>query len=199
MSVKVIEIMTAPPSLDEVLRYMKAGQMPDKDITSAANMAIERICTATRARACYKELPVELLGGGEIRLGSLRLESTNLESRLSGCSSAYVFAATVGSEVDRIIRAESTRSSLSGLCADAAGSAAIECACDEVNEQIRVACEREGKHTKTRFSAGYGDLSIEYQKDICSLLETKKNIGVALGEGGMMNPQKSVTAIIGVY
>ncbi len=199
MSISVIEFDVGRPSLEEVLAFMRAGKVPDKEIFDAAERATALVCGAVRARACFVKLPLKLLGGGKMSLGKLEFESKSLENRLSVCSFAYVFAVTVGADVDRIIRAESARSSLSGLCADAVGSAAVEHACDILNEQINAICESEGYGTKTRFSAGYGDLSIEYQKDIAHILDTKKNIGAALGAGGMMTPTKTVTAIIGVY
>lgn len=195
----VVEIKVVRPNSDEVLRYMKAGKHPDVGTVKSAEEAIDKICSATNARGCYVRCVIELCGNGKIRLGSLELESKSLEGRLEGCSEAYIFAVTVGSEVDRIIRMESARSSLSGLSADAAGSAMVESVADELNAKIDAIVKREGRGTRTRFSAGYGDLSIEYQREICALLDTKKNIGVALGDGGMMTPTKSVTAIIGVY
>lgn len=195
----VVEIKAKKPCTYEVLRYMRAGKDPDSDIVLSAEAAIDRVYAVAKARGCYMRCALELLGEGKIKVGALEFESESLETRLSGCSEAYIFAVTVGSEVDRIIRAESAKSSLLGLCADAAGSAMVESACDELNEQIDVACRGEGKKIKSRFSAGYGDLSIDYQEDICRLLDTKKNIGVALVGTGMMTPTKSVTAIIGVY
>ncbi len=199
MNVKVIEIKATAPAVDEVLAFMRAGKTSDVEIVSAAQHAIEKVYGATQARACYLRCPLELLGGGRIKLCGLEIISESLEKRLKDCSEAYIFAATVGSEVDRIIRAEAAKSGLFGLCADAAGSAAVESVCDRLNDEISAICKREGKDTKTRFSAGYGDMSLEYQREICDLLDTKKHIGVALGAGVMMMPSKSVTAIIGVY
>ena len=198
MSIINVKVNAKKPSVDEVLAFMRAGKNPDNEIVSAASIGIEKIYSASNSRVCYKKCDLEFLGDGKMRIGSLILESKSLENRLSGCSEAYVFAATIGTEADRIIRAESVKSALSGLCADAAGSAMVESVCDEFNDSIIALCNMEGHATVTRFSAGYGDLSLEYQKDICSLLDTKKNIGVSLGGGGMMTPTKSVTAIIGV-
>ena len=50
---------------------------------------------------------------------------------------------------------------------------------------------------KPRFSPGYGDLSLEVQKEIFSLLDCPRKIGVSLGDSLLMTPSKSVTAIIG--
>ena len=199
MSISVMEIKADKPSVEEVLRYMRAGKDPECDVVLSAEGGIEKIYSAVKARACYKKCDLEFLGDGKMRIGTLFLESKSLEKRLAECKFAYVFAATISTEADRIIRAESVRSALSGLCADAAGSAMVEAVCDAFNDSMIALCEAEGYSTKPRFSAGYGDLSVECQRDICALLDTKKNIGVSLGAGGMMTPLKSVTAIIGVY
>jgi hypothetical protein len=199
MSVTVIEQVAKKPSVDEVLRYMRAGKNPDAEVILSAERGIDAVYFASRIRACYKKCELEFLGDGKMRIGTLFVESRSLENRLSDCNSAYIFAITIGAEVDRIIRLESAKSSLSGLSADAAGSAMVEAACDEFNDRIIALCNAEGRSAKPRFSAGYGDFSIENQVEICNLLDIKKNIGVALGSGGMMTPVKSVTAIIGVY
>ena len=85
-----------------------------------------------------------------------------------------------------------------GLAADAAGTAAVEELCDELCRRLEKKSNDAGECTISRFSAGYGDLSIEYQKDIVNLLEPKKHIGVSLSMGGMMTPTKTVTAIVGI-
>ena len=69
----------------------------------------------------------------------------------------------------------------------------IENVCDLFNKKIN----GEYQYTKSRFSPGYGDLPIEFQRDIFSVLNLNKNIGVYLTEGMQMTPSKSVTAIIG--
>ena len=52
-------------------------------------------------------------------------------------------------------------------------------------------------YTKNRFSPGYGDFDIVYQKDIFAILDCPKRIGLTLNSSLMMSPSKSVTAIIG--
>ena len=51
---------------------------------------------------------------------------------------------------------------------------------------------------KPRFSPGYGDLSLDTQKDIFSVLNCPKNIGVYLNDSLLMSPSKSVTAFAGI-
>ena len=51
--------------------------------------------------------------------------------------------------------------------------------------------------TKMRFSPGFGDLSLENQKQFFKALELEK-IGLRLTDSLMIVPEKSVTAIVGV-
>jgi hypothetical protein len=49
-----------------------------------------------------------------------------------------------------------------------------------------------------RYSPGYGDFPLSEQRHIFALLDVTRRIGVSLTEGGLMLPQKSVTALIGL-
>jgi len=51
--------------------------------------------------------------------------------------------------------------------------------------------------TKHRYSPGYGDLPLEYQKDLFALLQLDK-LGVAITERCLLVPEKSVIAISGI-
>ena len=50
---------------------------------------------------------------------------------------------------------------------------------------------------RPRFSPGYGDFDIRYQKSIMRMLDCAKNIGLTMTDSYMMTPTKSVTAVIG--
>ena len=53
-------------------------------------------------------------------------------------------------------------------------------------------------YLRPRFSPGYGDFSILYQKDVLRMLDAPKKIGLTMTDGYMLTPTKSVTAIIGI-
>lgn len=197
MRVEALNLKINTPDISEVKRYMRAGKDESQELDAAVREQIEKVYRATTPRACYVKLPLVICGDA-IKIGSFEMKSQSLAKRLDGCIFAYIFAATVGSEVDRLIRASSVRSSLLGLITDASGSAAVEDACDELCRMFSESEKTDGCKTVTRFSCGYGDLSIEYQNDILKMLDAKKNIGVTLTLGGMMTPTKTVTAIVGV-
>ena len=64
--------------------------------------------------------------------------------------------------------------------------------CDDMKKEYSD-CE----HT-SRFSPGYGDFDIGFQKEIFKLLNCPKNIGLSLCDSFIMSPSKSVSAIIGL-
>ena len=186
-----------PPDISEVKRYMRAGGDSHDTLDIAVREEIEKISCVATPKACFVRLPIDFCDDG-VKIGSLRMQSESLKKRLDGCELAYIFAATVGSEVDRVIRASSIKSGLLGFAADASGSAAVEQACDTLCRMFLENEREAGLVTVPRFSCGYGDLSIEYQGEILDMLDAKKNIGVTLTLGGMMTPTKTVTAIVGV-
>ncbi len=181
----------------EILRYMRAHGETDKimqSVTDAEKLVLE----AASCRACWTRVEVKELSENSLALGNIEVVSADLSKRLSGCNSAFVFAVTAGVGVDRVIRASEVKSPLLSLACDAAGSALAEELCNQIDASLAAEVKTEGKQTVKRFSAGYGDLSLECQKDICALLDTPKNIGASLTDGIMIAPCKTVTAIIGI-
>ena len=82
--------------------------------------------------------------------------------------------------------------------AQAAAAALIEDCCDEENERLRAEAAERGLKLRPRFSPGYGDFSIEHQRDIARELDTPRRIGLTVTDSCMLAPMKSVTAVIGI-
>ncbi len=141
--------------------------------------------------ACYAKVPVII--SDCVDLGFVKVKSASLKKNLAGCDEAYIMAATTGIEAHRLIERNQIISPLKGVVTDCVGSTAIEAFCDKINLSFD-----NHEYLRPRFSPGYGDLSLEYQRDIVEFLQTKKNIGMSLTESLMMVPVKSVTAIIGI-
>ncbi len=182
---------------NEILRYMRAREINDRVLRVVAD-AEKLVLEAARCRACWMCVEVKRLSDNLLTLGNIEVVSEDLSKRLCGCDEAFVFAATVGVGVDRAIRTAEVKSPLLSLACDAAGSALVEELCDLVNSALDQDAKNQKKQTVKRFSAGYGDLSLNIQKDICALLDTPKNIGASLTDGIMMVPSKTVTAIVGI-
>ena len=188
----------APPPFceSEALRYARAGELTP-EIKECLEVNYERLAPAVDARVCYTVLPVSIRGS-HIDFGAFSVESADLAKNLGGCEKAVLFAATVGHGVDRVIRRYGTVSASDGVMLQAIGAERVEKVCDEFNEEIRKSFAEEGCFLRPRFSAGYGDLSIETQSDILRTLDASRKIGITLNSGYIMSPSKSVTAFIGI-
>ena len=80
----------------------------------------------------------------------------------------------------------------------AAGAALVEEVCDQLNAEIVSAAQARGLVCRPRFSPGYGDFSLEHQRDFIRILNTPKLLGVCLLDSLLMTPSKSVTAVVGL-
>ena len=187
----------APPvDRREILRY--AGVRGDApEVERALEICLAELLDRLSYRVCFTECPVAV-EGNEVALGQLRIVSRDLSHRLKGCEGAILFAATVGNEPDRLIARYNRLAPSRALLIQAIGSERAEALCDAFNEEMNRVQEERGNQTRVRYSPGYGDLSLETQRDLFLLLDCQRKIGLTLNESLLMSPTKSVTAIIGL-
>ena len=95
-----------------------------------------------------------------------------------------------------MLRAEQARDMAKAVLLDACGSAWVEAGCDQAEREI--AARFPGQYLTDRFSPGYGDLPLSLQPAICGMLDLGRRLGVHVSERFLMNPSKSVTALIGI-
>ncbi|MCR4843214.1 MAG: hypothetical protein K5840_08145 [Eubacterium sp.] len=183
------------PDKNEALRYMGSR---GREVSAEAMGVMEDVAktadSAIRPRVCYLRVPVDIKTE-EVDFSVITLRSAALARLLKDCRYAYLFAATCGSELDRLIARQSATSVARGAMCDAYGSAAIEAVCDYACDSFE---RMEGAELTHRFSPGYSDLSIEVQPDFLRVLDANRRIGLTITDGMMMVPVKSVTAIVGV-
>ena len=129
----------------------------------------------------------------EVDLGFCRIKSKDLAKNLGGCKAAFIFAATTGTGIDRLIMKYQKTEPSKAVVIDALSSAAVEGLCNLLNDELN-----HGRKTAPRYSPGYGDVSLEYQKEILNFLDAQRKIGITLSDRLFMAPVKSVTAIIGI-
>ncbi len=181
------------PDTREALRYIGVtSAVPDDKLLSAVENVKTEIVRAAKYAACYASVSC-VISDDVIVLGELSVRSKALAKNLRGCSRAFVFAATAGAEIDRLISREMVKSPVRGLIADSLGSSAIEAFCNNLNGKLS-----ENIKTRPRFSPGYGDFDIAFQKKLIQMLDARRKIGLSLTDSCMMTPSKSVTAVIGI-
>ena len=175
----------------EVMRYLGVKEL-DNSLKVMYEACVSKVYEASAPKAIFRKLNISVLDN-TVDFGFMKVNSNDLAKNLRDCKEAYVFAATLGIGIDRAFERLNRISQAEAMVFSAVASSLIESFCDYVNEQLIVdLCAR------PRFSAGYGDFSLQHQKDILNYLEADKRLGICLTDSYMMVPVKSVTAIIGI-
>ena len=178
----------AVPKIDksEVFRY--AGQQGEADdkLQKRLEELIQKL--EVSYKVCFlrvEELPFEH-------------ESADLKALLEEGNAVYLFAATLGTSIDRQIAKLQKTSQTDALLLDALGTERIEALCTKFVMDMQSNEISRGNTLTKRFSPGYGDFPLEMQKEMFKALDIGKRIGVSLSDTFLMSPSKSVTAIMGV-
>ncbi len=177
--------------ISEVLRYLGAKE-GDASTLSLIYECIKEAEGKISARICYREFDIKKTDG-ILDLGFAKTGSKALLRNLEGCGRIILFAATLGAEADRLMLRYTRTSPARAVVLDALLSERIEDLCDTFERDIV-----QGELSRPRFSAGYGDLPLTFQKDIFAALDCERRLGLTLNESLLMSPTKSVTAVIGI-
>lgn len=185
-------VFDAPPvDRRAVLRYAQCAK-GSENVSALLESALEEALPCLSYRLCWREFACALRGG-RCELGPISVDSRALETVLLGCGRVLVFAATVGLELDRLIAKYGTLSPARALMMQAIGAERIEALCDAFcAERAAVA------PLTARFSPGYGDLPLAFQRDLFAVLDCPRSIGLTLNGSLSMSPSKSVTAVAGI-
>ncbi len=145
-------------------------------------------------------LPLTALEHDSIELDrSLRFKGGGLARMFANCQEALLMAACAGQAVMEEIKthSEHNRRDLAVIF-DAVAGELVDDALSWIMELQRHELLREGKSLLSRrYSAGYGDFSLENQIYFYNLLQLG-SMGVRLSESYMLIPEKTVTALTGI-
>ena len=126
----------------------------------------------------------------------LVLPGADAAKMLEQCDQAVLMACTLGTQFEALLRREQARDMSRAVILAACGSAWVEAGCDQVEQELARCLPN--RYRTDRFSPGYGDLPLSLQPKICAALDTQRRLGLYVTESYLMNPSKSVTAIIGL-
>lgn len=198
------------PDFKEVARYLgyRRAAPPDADVSALMEKAAGEMQAVMKAQAVFEvfDLTVDNPTSEVVSTGSttvtlsfadVTLQSRDLGRNLAGCSQVALLAATIGPQVDALIRRHSSLDPVYASILQATGAMFIEELVDLVNSEIRKIAAKQGLKTKPRYSPGYGDVPLEVQKDFFRLLPCTR-IGLTLMDTLIMAPEKSVTAFVGL-
>ncbi|MCI8849778.1 MAG: methionine synthase [Oscillibacter sp.] len=184
------------PDVNEALRYLGAQNAPENLRRQTAEMA-ENLASAIQPRYTYKVYGLEFLPGGiALRGTNVVLTGVSATKMLAECQQAALLACTLGTVFDRRLAVFQARDMAKAVLCDACGSAFVEAGCDAAGAEL--AARFPDRYLTDRFSPGYGDLPLSLQPDICDALDASRRLGLYVTESLLLNPAKSVTAVIGL-
>lgn len=188
----------------EVMRYL--GYRPgvteiSPRVEAVIDEALNRAGTFLKPRAAVAGVRIDSTDAEQVCAGSSSggdtfvWRSKSLARLLNGCPRATIMAVTIGPELENESSASFARGEYTlGAIYDAAGSEAVEGLADEVNARIDREARAAGYETTPRFSPGYGRWALADQAALLALVGTA---GIKLTPALMLDPQKSVTAVVG--
>lgn len=173
---------------DEAKRYLGGADITlDDKMLSLFDSCEKEVIERANPKFLYKIID---LPDDELTVGK------DIKKHLSGCERAAVICATLGADIDKMLRISQISDMPRAVILDSFASTAIEQVCREVDKMLT---EKYPEYFFTfRFSPGYGDYPIELQKNILNLLDAPRKIGLSLNESYLLIPSKSVTAIAGM-
>lgn len=201
--IKYFESIPAVPKREMILSrlgYRKDITVLGSKELSQLEEAIELGASLCKPSGAYMFVPIASLGGCETVLDNgIFFRSQSLSKLLEDSHCVVLMASTVGREVtERIFHDVNEGDASKGLIIDSVASQTADAALDWMMHFLGKMLVREGKKlTKHRYSPGFGDLPLVYQKDIFNALQLER-LDIALTEKFMLVPEKSVIAIAGV-
>ena len=183
---------------NEVLKYLgfKGGEIDEFTQNAIAEMK-ELIFKKADVKYTYRVFELEKEPELKLKNTVFNLEGNDIKELLKDCKVCVLMAATIGNAIDGEIRRMQIKDMAKAVILDSCASSAIENVCNNIQEMIENSNEFKNMYSTDRFSPGYGDMPLECQKTLCTVLDTQKKAGIALSRSGLMIPVKSVTAIMG--
>lgn len=186
-------VRSTPPFIDRAtaLRYMgAAGWEPDAASAALLDRAEERLLQTATPRAVWRILPRTAV--------SLENRGRDLARHLQSCDRILLMAATLGSEVDTLLRRMELTDIALAATADAMASVLLEQVCDALEEELRAQLRAEGLYLTGRFAPGYGDCPLELNEEISLAVDSVRGCGLAVTAEHLLVPRKSTTALLGI-
>lgn len=198
----MISLQTILETLDreEVLRYLgyRGNKLP-QELDSLIDSCIRNTLSLITPKYLCRRFSLEQTEEGLLLKGTdVIFRGNDIAAHLKNCKEVYLLCLTVGLEIEKKIRLSMMTAPDEGVIYDSCASTAIEGLADKVEQEISQAVSKEGLHTTWRFSPGYGDFPLETQRELLTLMEAHKRIGLSLNSSLLLTPGKSVTAVIGV-
>lgn len=172
----------------EAIRYLGG-------IGISLNYRMDRLMDECEAEILAKATPLYLYAEKALPCDEV-VRGEDIKNHLSGCEKAVLLCATLGTEIDKLIRINQIADMAKAVVMDSFASVAIEQVCTKLDALL--AEKYKGLNMTFRFSPGYGDYPLELQKAFLNILDAPRKIGLTINDNFLLTPTKSVTAVVGL-
>lgn len=170
-----------------------SSKVEDERLLDMIDSCCDEVNRAVRPKTIHRIFDC-IVTENQLIIGDLVFTSSRLAENLSGCKRVCIFAATLGTECDRMLRTYAPMDIARSMVLQACLASKIEEVCDSLEDELRA----QNMTLRQRYSPGYYDLDIKENKKIFEIMEVTKRIGLTLTDTYQMVPTKSVTAFIGI-
>ena len=191
-------------SIDKKAVYSLLGYK--KDRTKLPQIMFDRVERAFRdaenlieAKGAYIIKRIKKKGDPITLLNSTTsLEGHSVKNLLKNSFAVVFMAVTIGSGLEKLAgRYTKEKQFENAVVLDTIGSEAAEASANALNSYLLTLARQAKKTLTQRFSPGYGDLPLSFQKDMFRELSLD-GLNIVLDKKFILFPRKTVTAILGV-
>ncbi len=180
------------PDRADAARYLGlGGHAPDARTAALIDSCLAELDEHAPNLAVWRVFPIQ---SGNIN----GIPGADFSTLLPGCAQAVVLAATLGPQIDALLRAYGRTALSRAVVLDACANAAIGQVCDSLLQSLGQQQNKGGLFLTSPLYPGSDGLPLAIQRDILRLLQADKAIGLTVSDAGMLLPTKSLTAIAGI-
>lgn len=176
-------------------RYLGVRGEPRGATRAVLEAAYPMALEAAQQKHLIRRTPV-CAAAGRLRIAdALEIPSLDLCRLFDGAKEGLALVITLGAAPDVLVRRLMLTDPALGAAVGACASALVDEEIDRLLAARSGELAKEGIRLSPRFSPGYGDAPLSCQGPLLRWLEARR-IGVCLTAGGLMLPEKSVTALV---
>jgi hypothetical protein len=147
----------------------------------------------------YRSFPVEGLQHERLRLaGGGSLRGPLISKHLAGSAKVIVAVCTVGDALSNYASARFDQDPVRSLALDGLASAAAEALAEAACQRFESLAAAEGLNVSTPLNPGMIGWPLDAGQEQLFALVDASEIGVTLGRGGLMQPLKSLSLVLGL-
>jgi hypothetical protein len=179
-------------------RLQSIKEMKEEAVARAIKKAINTAYTLIQGQGCYRTL--RLVSAGPDRVVAAESETLflgrNMAKLLARCDHATLLAVTIGGALEQRIDDLKATDVSDAYLLDVVGGWMADYMADRVDSIVQSEILRSGHARTMRYSPGYGDWDLSVQPELLGRVGAEA-IGVSCTDTFILQPRKSVTAVIG--